>query len=459
MRRAIFGCQLLCACATIAWAGSAARLSAQAASAVQAAPAAAARQLLPDGAERQIVQDVIAVVRKHYVHPDRVSAITTRLQQSLASGRYATTSPLELSERLSADLRASSGNDGHMYINYNPAEASARTSAARSSEDPEQSAAFFREQMRRSNHGITELRILPGNVRYLHLSQWLWDPAATPRVYDDAVRFLREGDAVIIDISRNGGGSAEAVNYLVSHLLGPGRKLMTFRDGPTEIEETFTQKVAGAGLTGKPLFVLTSSRSGSASEEFAAHIRHFRLGTLVGKTTAGAGNPNSLFPVAHGFVVSISTGLAIHPVTNKGWESEGIAPHEDVELSRALDVAHAGALNAQLARASGQERPQLEWLIAALEAEPGGGSASADQLRSFAGRFEGDRRVSERAGRLYWRRADGPEVELVPLGGTRFAVGDRFGTRLDFAAQDGVVLTRPGAPPERLGRLTHLGGR
>lgn len=430
---------------------SSAPLIAQSAPTAQAAPAAAAKQVLPSAAAADIVRDVVRVVRNNYVHPDRVDTIVARLQAGLGSGRYATRNPVELSERMTADLKEASGNDGHMYINFNPAEAAARGSA--SDAQPAGDEAFFRRQMIESNHGVTELKVLPGNVRYMNLSQWFWDPATTPRVYDDAMRFLRDGDAIIIDIRRNGGGSADAVNYLVSHFMEPGQKLMTFREGPSEVEETRTQQIAAGRIAGKPLLVLIGPASGSASEEFASHIKHFRLGTLVGRTTAGAGNPNSLFPVAHGFVVSVSTGVAIHPVTGKGWEGEGVSPDVETELSSALDRAHREALEARLASASPAQRPKLEWLIAALSNGNAAPPPTAEQLRSFAGSYEGERRVIERGGRLYWQRATGPQLELIPLGGTLFAIGDRFGTRVEFADASGLQILRAGAEPERIARI------
>ncbi|MCW3797992.1 S41 family peptidase [Sphingomonas sp. BN140010] len=457
MRRSTVGLQLLCACAAISSFGPGSRALAQAAPAAETITAGSGGTLAK-GVAADVVRDVIAAVRRNYVHPERVAAITARLQAGLASGRYASTSAHELVDRMSVDLKESSGNDGHMYIYFNPAEAAARAKASPKDGDPEENAAFFREQMRVANHGISELKILPGNVRYMNISQWLWDPQSSPRAYDDAIRFLKDGDAIIIDISRNGGGSAEAVEYLVSHFVEPGRKLMTFRDGPSNVEEAFSQKV-GDHLDGKPLFVLTSSRSASASEEFASHVRNFKLGTLVGKTTGGAGNPNSLFPVAHGFVASISTGLAIHPVTGKGWEGVGVAPHREVEPARALDVAHAEALKMRLASAKPSERPQLEWLIAALSDGTTAATAGAAELHSFAGLYTGDRRVSERAGRLYWQRGDGAEVELVPLGGTRFAVGDRFGSRVEFGTCGELTVTRPGSAPEKLSRQSQLSSR
>jgi hypothetical protein len=417
--------------------------------AAQRPPAAATQQALPSGAEADIVREVIAAVRKHYVFPDRAPAIVARLEQGLASGRYATANPVALAERMSADLKQSSGNDGHMYVNYEPAEAAARRAPAGPAQQPDP--AYFRQMMESANYGVTELKVLPGNVRYMNISQWFWDPDGRTRaVYDDAMRFLRGGDAIIIDIRGNGGGAAEPVQYVASHFLDPGQKMMTFRQGPDQVEENRSQKIAAGKIAGKPLFVLIGPGSASASEEFASHIKHFRLGTLIGQTTAGAGNTNDLYPVAHGFVVSISTGTAEHAVSGKGWEGEGIAPDRKVELSQALDEGHHAALHAQLATAAADKKQQLEWMIAALRSD-GRSSLSAEQMRALAGRYDGDRLITERDGRLYWKRGDGPELELIPLGDRLFAIGQKFGSRAEFDPDGGALtIRRPGAPPERV---------
>ena len=420
-------------------------------SAAQPATAASAQQRLTNADAADVVRDVIAAVRKNYVFPDRSPVIVARLEQELASGRYATDNPAELAERISTALKESSGNDGHMYISYQPAEAAARSAAAEPAQQP--NPAYFERMMAMANYGVTELKVLPGNVRYMNISQWFWDPKGRTRaVYDDAMRFLRGGDAIIIDLRNNGGGAAEPVQYVASHFLDPDTKMMTFRQGPDQVEENRSQKIAGGKMTGKPLFVLVGPGSASASEEFAAHIKNFRLGTLVGQTTAGAGNTNDLYPVSHGFVVSISTGTAEHAVTGKGWEGEGIAPDREVELSRALDVGHLAALQAQLAGVSPDQRPLFDWTIAALSSD-GRSSLTAEQIRALAGRYEGDRLISERGGQLFWKRGDGPELELIPLGDRLFAIGQRFGSRAEFEPNgSAMTIRRPGAPPERVPR-------
>jgi hypothetical protein len=196
---------------------------------------------------------------------------------------------------MTADLREASGNDGHMYINYRPdlAQRGGRAGPAGGPPARPEIAAYERD-MADSNNGITELKVLPGNVRYMKFSRWFWDPdGKTKAAFTDAMRFLRGGAAIIIDVQDNGGGSAESVLFVTSHFIEPGRKLVTFRQGPREASEVQSHAVPGGTISGTPLMVIVGPGSASASEEFAAHVKYFRLGTLVGQKTAGAANPNS----------------------------------------------------------------------------------------------------------------------------------------------------------------------
>ena len=64
-----------------------------------------------------------------------------------------------------------------------------------------------------------ELKVLPGNIRYMETIGFFWGGDSTKAVYDNAMRFLKGGDAIIIDMRKNGGGSPEAVQYMISHFL------------------------------------------------------------------------------------------------------------------------------------------------------------------------------------------------------------------------------------------------
>jgi TolA-binding protein len=284
-------------------------------------PPTPVQQPLSTDAASAVVKETVRLVRQNYVFSDKADGVVQSIEQHLAARRYSVADAQLLATRLTEDLQAVT-RDKHMNVKFNPEQATALR-GPRSGGDAD---AFRLQQMASSNYGIPELKVLPGNVRYINISPgFLWDPARSPQAFDDAMRFLAGGDAYIIDIRTNGGGSPATVRYVVSHFMDAGQKLMTYRIGPEGTSESRTQAVPAGKLAAKPLYLLTSPKSASAAEEFASHIKNFKLGTLVGGTTAGAGHRNALFGTPEGFVISVSVGTAIHPVTRK------------VELQRTLD--------------------------------------------------------------------------------------------------------------------------
>ena len=63
--------------------------------------------------------------------------------------------------------------------------------------------------------------------------------------------------------------------------------------------------------TGKPLYLLTSNSTASAAEEFTGNFAGYRLGEVIGETTAGAGFAADLVPIRGDFVLSISIGRVV----------------------------------------------------------------------------------------------------------------------------------------------------
>jgi hypothetical protein len=164
---------------------SAAALSVLAGSPVvaqQAAPVAVARSEAPLAsltADQRVaaVARIKQIVQQRYVFPDRVPAILARLDQGLASGRYDAAEPRTFADRLTEDLRESSG-DRHMYVNFDPAQYAAAISGPSDPEarNPALEALLARGAVR-DNHGLSDMRILPGNVRYLRWAQPVTAPA------------------------------------------------------------------------------------------------------------------------------------------------------------------------------------------------------------------------------------------------------------------------------------------
>ena len=304
----------------------------------------------------------------------------------------------------------------------------------------------------REHHGLAELRILPGNIRYLKLTGFHWVRDGTGEAYDGAMRFLREGDAVIIDLRGNGGGDAAAVQYLTSHFLPADTLLLTFVQGSETPFQSRTLSHLPAGrLRGKPLYVLIDGNVASAAEEFAYHVQQFKLGELVGARTAGGANNNRLVPIAPGFILSVSVGRPVHAVSGTNWEGEGIAPSVEAAPSRALDVAQSLALTrlAEARDAAPEVLAEYAWARTGVEARLRPVTMSPKQLRALAGAY-GEVRVELRDGALWMARPDRETRRLIPLTADGlFAVEGMDMLRVRFRAK-ALELLRLGQPEARV---------
>lgn len=327
-----------------------------------AAPEAARAQLhapvvaveargLSEAERASAVDQVLAALEGQYVFPERVPQMREALRSAQAAGRYDGTDSVTFAERLTEDLRRSS-NDGHLYVRYDPEQFAAAQGAGEEDGDSAELDALWAGRFRKMNYGLTEQRVLPGNVRYLKISLFGWVNDETGEVYDSAMRFLSGGEAVIIDLRGNGGGVHDAVRYGLSHFMKPDELLITFLEAgkAPEPSRTLTHLPAGR-MIGKPLYVLIDGRVGSAGEEFAYSVQQFGLGTLIGQTTAGGANNNRFVPIAPGFMLSVSYGLPQHPVTGGNWEAVGVKPDVEIPADQALERAQTLAREALAARA------------------------------------------------------------------------------------------------------------
>ena len=380
---------------------------------------------------RAVVTDVQRILDANYVLPEMRPKLIAALSQGLAAGRYNVSDPSVLAERINADMSAVA-HDKHLGMHHDPAQQTrlAASPAGSGADDAPPSEEEVR-QATRLNHGITEMKVLPGNIRYMDLIGFFWGGKPTEEAYDNAMRFLRDGDAAIIDLRHNGGGSPDAVRYLISHFLEPNRPIVTFymRGKPGDTLKTLPMLPAGR-MIGKPLYVLTSGGSASAAEEFIGHVAGFKVGELIGETSAGAGFRNEFFPVAGGYVISVSVGRAVLASTGKDWEGVGIAPTVQVGQDKALEVAQMRALRGLALNATGEDKRLLEARAAVLEAKaiP---VTTALPLAQYAGVY-GERSVSLGDGRLMWQRGNGPKSSMVAVAANRFAFEDDPLTQVTF---------------------------
>ena len=401
----------------------------------------------------EIVAAARKLVAERYVVPETAARLDAALAEAAARGEFDGLAGEPLAARINAVMRSVTP-DGHLSASWDPvfsAELAAAPPQGEEEDDEAVPAAFLR-QIVNDNAGVRRLEVLPGNIRYLDYRGFWWGTPAAEQALAGAMAFLRGGDALIIDLRNNGGGSAEAVAAMTSYFLPPDTALARFetRGRPGEASRTSAPPFT---LAGKPLYVLTSRSSFSAAEEFATHVSAFGFGTLVGATTGGGGFNNEFFGLPDGLVISISTGRPVHAVTGGDWEQVGVAPAIAVVPDKALLRAQSEAMAALVPGLPAGERAAAERVLAyyrALENPV----APALPLAAYAGTY-GDRTVEAIDGGLVVRRGNRPASRLVALGPNLFAPEAAPAQRFGFVAEGGRVVALEvdgGSGPQRIAR-------
>lgn len=380
----------------------------------------------------RVIDSVVKQLRARYVLPDSLERAIAALQRNLRAGRYdSLTQPGRFANTVSADMYAAI-KDGHLALRYDPEferrlTAMGFASAASRADPPATPDDLVR--FRRMNFGVPETRILDGNVGYVRVTQWVDLQYSRPTLAA-AMAFVANCDALIIDVRNNPGGYRNAVNFVTSHLVGPGRtELMTrvSRD-TTERERFFTDPASIArGSYETPLFVLTNENSGSGSEVFAYQIQALRRGTTVGRTTAGDGYGNLEAPVGHGFVLYISTFRHEDPQSHHGFQGVGVKPDVESPSATALERAHTEALRGlSVAATDSSRRRSLTWLAASVDAQARGARPLRDDERAeILGSYDGSLTIAVVDGQLTFTGVSKVTHPLVALSDGTFEVADR----------------------------------
>lgn len=332
-------------------------------------PAFAAEDTALNASDRAaIVQTLAAKINANYIEPTKAERIGSAIIRKNAEGGYAAaTSATAFSAALKKDLREFSGD---MHFSAERFEGFTESSGT---EEPPSRAKIdeWRNAAARRGYEIEKIERLPGNVGYLELRRFA-GVELVGAAYMAAMSLLAGTDALILDLRRNGGGDPASVAYLVSQFLPAGdvRHLADIYDRPTDTTRQIWTVPTFAPSYDKPVYVLTSARTGSAAEDCAYEFQVLKRGTVVGETTVGASNPISRYSVGHDIAVSIPTARMINFVTKTNWEHIGVKPDIAVPAAQALQAAHAAILRKLVSSAKeGDERMELQRLLTMVENE------------------------------------------------------------------------------------------
>ncbi|QHT65900.1 S41 family peptidase [Rhodocytophaga rosea] len=284
-------------------------------------------------------------LQENYIFPEVADKMVQGLNNNLTKGRYKSlVNPSEFARQLTTDLQSIS-HDKHLRIVYDPRVIAAEKNAV-TKEDRKVLEGEWMMEMKRSNFGFQEIKILEGNIAYLDLREFI-DTKYAGETAVAAMNFVSNADALIIDLRNNGGGSPSMIQLLTSYFFSAEPvHLNNFYFRPTnETTQTWTLPyVPGLRRPDMDLYVLTSNKTFSAAEEFSYNLKNLKRATLIGEKTGGGAHPTGSVIATNKFFVRVPKGRAINPITHTNWEGTGVSPHIEVSSDQAMKTAHARAL-------------------------------------------------------------------------------------------------------------------
>jgi C-terminal processing protease CtpA/Prc len=296
--------------------------------------------------------------------------------------------------------------------------------------------------MKRNNYGFQKIEILPGNIGYINLTGFNMMRYTKPTM-TAAMKLIENCEAVIFDLRQNGGGDGETVNLLCSYFLPANVNINNahFRVPDTTFESWTLENIDGKRMLDVPVYILTSSYTFSAAEEFCFDLKYQNRAVIIGETTGWGANPNNFFAVNDNIVLSSAIGQSINPVSKTNWEGTGVAPDIASSKYEALNLAKIEALNKIAEKKEDLKvKARYTWMIENIKFEMNPFTADGNVLQSYAGNYE-DRAITFEDGKLYYQRKGRPKYQMTPVSENTFMLKELEYFRIKFEKDSNGEVT------------------
>ncbi|NAS11123.1 S41 family peptidase [Poritiphilus flavus] len=395
---------------------------------------------------QEVIDSITAILEANYVFPEVALKMNDHLRKRLSDNAYRKVNdPYKFAEMLTEDIRSIS-KDLHLRVRFDPENIARRRNASISAADSIALAERRLRNAKAANYGFREVRILDGNIGYLNLTGFFNVDEGAGATARAAMNLLSNADALIIDLRQNGGGSPSMIQLITSYLYGPDRVHLNnfYNRHSDEITQTWTLPfVPGTRRPDIDVYVLTSSGTFSAAEEFSYNLRNLERATLIGEVTGGGAHPGGTQIATSRFTIWVPDGRAINPITNTNWEGVGVEPHIKVPANEALDVAKITALETILKRNEGQDSYHLEWALEGYRSAKEKVSLEAGTMQSYAGSY-GPRKIHFKNGALYYQREGNNEYKLIPMSKSKFRIDEIPYFRIQMLEEGGEIVAIEG---------------
>jgi C-terminal processing protease CtpA/Prc len=312
--------------------------------------------------QTEMIEALLKHLNERYVFPDVATAIEGVIRDRMVNGEYDDTESLpQLCRTLTEHLQAVS-RDKHLRVLHREEPIAVREEQGPSPEWAER----YRQKMPLENGGFRRVERLTGNVGYLEFRSFE-HPRYAGESAVAAMNFLANSSALIVDLRQNTGGQSSMVALISSYLFDqPVHLNSIYRREHDQVDQFWTLPyVPGRRFGGdKPVYVLTSSKTFSAAEEFAYNLKSRARATIIGELTRGGAHPGGLVRLHEHVEVFIPSARSVNPVTGTNWEGTGVEPDVAVPADKAQAVAYVAALRQVIARAGEAPAGPVKDLVA-----------------------------------------------------------------------------------------------
>jgi C-terminal processing protease CtpA/Prc len=292
--------------------------------------------------KKLIINTLLQQLLQYYVSLELAEEMGKQLKNNFKDGLYSSVDTIqEFCEILTRDLYEIC-NDKHLKLIYRPEAASKEKNISIKER-------MFEEEKRRGkveNYGFHRVERLPGNIGYLDMRKFYSVELGADTVIS-AMDLVKNTDALILDLRKNGGGRVEMVAFFTSYFIEePTHINSVYNRYEDSLIQTWTQKyVPGSRYLNKPMYILTSNFTFSGGEALAYSLQHLQLAKVIGEVTGGGAHPVIFNQITDNIRFKIPNRETICPITNSNWEGTGVIPDININKEAAFDLAYKEALS------------------------------------------------------------------------------------------------------------------
>jgi C-terminal processing protease CtpA/Prc len=274
----------------------------------------------------ELVNNICKNLEEKYFNESKSLELSTLLKHKLSKNKFYNIPTDTLTKHLTKLLREKT-NDIHFYVGRNKKKAKDNESNQKTAN-------------KNYNGGFVEVKILENNIGYIKWDMCIANDEAFEKI-KSAFVFLKGCDYLIFDISKNPGGDGRSSGFINQHLY-EDTKYQSLLIKKCRGESEWHQSEVpynysdGPKFFDIPIYIITSKNTGSAAEYFAFIGQQMNRATILGDTTAGAGNPVTMVTIDDFFIyipiceIKTQEGKSIEAIgvvpnvflTSKDWVNE-----------------------------------------------------------------------------------------------------------------------------------------